>query len=70
MGIKVGSEIEIYEVDGKETPALSSKRPHVVIESHWNRNEMIVMTVDEKKYTIVARDLVCAVANATNTGKP
>jgi hypothetical protein len=70
MGIKVRSEIEIYEVDGKETSALSSKRPHVVVESHWNRSEMIVVTVDDKKYTMVARDLQCGITNATNTGKP
>lgn len=66
MAIKVVSQVPIREIDGKElgvTPAL----PEIIVRSHWNRNELVVLEIDGKKYTLAATDLQGAISNATNT---
>jgi hypothetical protein len=64
--IKVESIVDCYEVDGQETPALSSKRPHIIVRSHWNRDEFVVLEVEGKKFTLLAKDIRAAIANAVN----
>ncbi len=64
--IDVRSEIEIYEVDGKEVE-LGIDPPKLVVESHWNRDEFVVLTLDGKSVTVEADKLRKAIENATNT---
>lgn len=65
--ITVVNTIKIYEVDGTETRLIEP--PSIRIESHWNRSELVVFVVGENRYTLVARDVTAAIANATNTGR-
>ena len=64
--IKVDNEVNIYEDHGQEVP-LGNKRLHV--ESHWNRNEMVVLTIGEERVTVSAKDLEAAIANARNSAR-
>lgn len=59
----VASEIVVYEVNGNET-----KNPErLLIKSHWNRDSMVVIVVDENKsLTVAAESLRRAIQNATN----
>ena len=63
--IKVINTLRIYETDGKETPV--NRNDEMKVESHWNMRDRIVLIIDGKKYTVIARDIQAAIANATNT---
>jgi len=60
--IKVTSEVQCYEVNGQECTG-----PRVRVDSHWNRDAMVVLDIDGKRYTVSASDLIAALHNATNT---
>jgi len=62
--MKVENTMYIYESNGKENKELD--RPELKIHSHWNRNEMVTIEVDDKKHTVVAAELQKAITNATN----
>lgn len=68
MGIKVDSEVECYEVDGKEVD-IGGDSPKLRVLSHWNRNELVVLKVGSKTYTVVGDHLERAIANARNVGR-
>lgn len=63
MKMKITTEITIYEVDSKTTAVV---RPQVTIKSHWSRNEMVILRLDDKDITVKASDLKKAIENATN----
>ncbi len=65
--ITVQNTIKLYEVDGVETRPIEP--PSIRVDSHWNRNDMVVLLVDGKSYSVVAKALIAAVNNATNTAK-
>jgi len=65
--ITVVNTLKLYEVDGIETRPVEP--PSVRIESHWNNSNLVVLIVGDKRYTLVARDLMAAIGNATNTGR-
>jgi hypothetical protein len=64
--IKVESEVECYEVDGKETHTLNSGRPKIIVRSHWNRSDFVVLEIEGKKLAVVYGDMAAALANAAN----
>lgn len=63
--IKVKNEVGIYEIEGEEAPPIEG--PTIEVLSHWNRDDLVVLKVDEKSYTVLARDLNAAISNATHT---
>ena len=65
--IDVINKIEIYEIDGKEVPTGESKVLEVL--SHWNRPNMVVIKIEDKRYTVAEKELVAAIKNATNTAR-
>jgi len=65
--IKVENEIKIYEVDGKDSIAIDG--PVLRVQSHWNERDKVVLIIDGKKLTVVARDLDAAIANAANSAR-
>jgi hypothetical protein len=67
MGIKVESEVECYEVDGKEVE-VGGDRPKIRVLSHWNRDELVTLKVGTKTYTVVGDHLERAIQNARNKG--
>lgn len=64
MRIKVEQTIEIYEENGAELPVGINKS--LGIESHWNRNERVVLVLGNKRITIIGSDLLTAIHNAMN----
>lgn len=65
--IKVANEITLYETDGKETSGCPL--PIMIVRSHWNRNTLVVLEIAGERVTVCARDLLAAVANATNVSR-
>ena len=66
--IKVSNELVVYEVDGVSV-ASPIDGPRVHVRSHWNRNELVVVELEGKRMTLVAKDLLAAISNATNTAR-
>lgn len=66
--IEVQSTLPIYEIDGRELagPRLQDA---VVVRSHWNRTDLVVIRIGDKHYTVVAGDLIAAIKNATNNNR-
>lgn len=58
--VKIINEIPTY--DESETPC-------VRVHSHWNRADMVVIEIADKKVTVAASDINAAVKNATNTAR-
>ncbi len=48
--------------------ANAASPPTVGIHSHWNRNDLVIIEINGKQLTVVAKDLEAAVRNATNSG--
>jgi len=63
MGIAVKNEIKCYEKNGIE---LSVDREIIIVESHWNYSDRVVLCVGETKYTLLGQDLRRAIDNALN----
>lgn len=63
--VKVRSDIQVYEIDGTEV-TVGLPDQIMTVESHWNRNEMVILSFGERKVTISASDLEKAIKNATN----
>jgi len=63
--IKVSNKVPIYEVNGKEVNYIDESK--LVVESHWNENDKVVLKFGRRNITVVARDLTSAIDNATNT---
>ena len=64
--MKVQNEIDIYEVDGQETRI---PVPKLVVNSHWNRDSLVVLESGDMKISVSAAQLRAAIANATNTSR-
>ena len=63
--IDVSCTVKVYELDGDEL-AFFDHTHDIIINSHWSRNEMVVLLLEGKKYTVAASDLNAAIKNATN----
>lgn len=59
--IKVINKIPAYRNDGYRETECS-------VESHWDDNELIWITVGKEKARVLAADLEAAIKNATNMG--
>ena len=58
--MKVENTIRIYELNNEETVG------ELLISSHWNYHDFIVIGNGETKITVSADDLIKAIKNATN----
>ena len=70
--IKVENIVNVYEVDGKEKSPHGADGQKLIVRSHWNRNEMVVLRLPGEgapEFTVTARDLQAAIVNATNTNR-
>ena len=68
--IEVVNTVEVYELNGGELRDIKSKKPKLVVKNHWNRNEFVVLQIDEGKIiTVLAKDLRAAIDNATNSAR-
>lgn len=64
--INIKQEIQVYEVNDVEVPI--GKEVTIRVDSHWNRDELVVLGIGRKRYTVVSEDLVTAIHNAENSG--
>lgn len=69
--ITVISEVEPHEIGGEEINDLKSEKPLLRVMSHWNRNNLVILKFDEneKSITVLAKDLIAAINNATNSSR-
>lgn len=69
--LKVTNTVEAVEVGGSEVhTSIGQAAPVVTVQSHWNINRYVVLSLPEgKSVTVLARDLQAAVSNATNVGR-
>lgn len=67
MSIKVENEVEVYEKNGEEAPAM--KRENILIKSHGIWHDRIVLRVGRNEYTVITDDLLAAIKNASNSNK-
>lgn len=65
--IKVKQTVEIYEENGKEIPIGTNKS--IRVESHWNRDESVILVFGRKHITVIGQDLITAINNAMNTNR-
>jgi len=65
--IKVSQTIRIYEENDKEVPIKIDK--YMGVESHWNRDERVILVIDGERITVIAADLEAAISNATNINR-
>ena len=63
--IEVKQSIQIYEKNGSECKANEC----LGVNSHWNRNCMVILVVDGKEFGVLASDLIHAVKNAQNSNR-
>ena len=52
--------LTVYELDGAD----HYKAGGLIVESHWNDRNRVVLVVDGKRYTVVASDLADAAERA------
>lgn len=64
--IKVENEVKIYEKDGKDA---KYGEHSLVIKSHWNYNDRVILIIGEQNITVLKKDLQAAIQNATNTAR-
>lgn len=64
--IKVENTVQIYEKDGKET---KHGEHHLIVKSHWNYNDRVVLEFGEQNITVTEKDLLAAIKNATNIAR-
>ena len=63
--IEITQIVEIVEEDGEQWP--ENKR--LIVSSHWNRNEWVVLKLDEREFAVGVDDLEAAIKNATNVNR-
>ena len=59
--MKVANEITIYEIDGDD-----KVKGILLVSSHWNYHDFVVIGDGKQKITVNANDLMKAIQNATN----
>lgn len=64
--VKVKCEVQVYEVQGEDVP-VGASGPPLTTESHWNRDEFVVVKFNKQEFTVVGSDLITAIKNAMNT---
>jgi len=63
--IEVKQTIEIVEENGKQWP----EGEHIVVSSHWNHDEWVILKVGKREFAVLGRDLTTAIENATNINR-
>lgn len=62
--VKSVNRIQIYEQDNREVATSDTKE--LIVESHWNRTGMVIISFEGRSVTVCVHDLVKALTNATN----
>jgi len=62
--MEVENKIKIYEVNGNEVEIGKSKS--LIVKSHWNRKDLVVLKFGKQEITVSKRTLEKAIDNAEN----
>ncbi len=62
--MKVVNTIEVYELDGHDTQLID--RPLLSVQSHWNREQFVVLEFSGARVTVSKDELSKAIENASN----
>lgn len=68
MSIKVECAVSVSEVDGTDV-SLNSEQLKLIVRSHWNRDELVVVWIGGQEYTVTGRDLIVAIENAMRSNR-
>lgn len=63
--ISVRCSLQTKEAD----PGVVDEGMTVLVLSHWNRPQLVVLEIGGSKWVVSASELIAAVKNATNTAK-
>lgn len=66
--IAVQNTVKVYEIDEADLRSVADAQP-ILVRSHWNNNNIVILEIGDRKYTVVAKDLKTAIDNATNTAR-
>lgn len=64
--MKVTTEIRVYEINEVDT---GTEEVSILIESHWNLTDRVILRIGNTNYTVIAEDLIMAIKNAQNHKK-
>lgn len=67
--IKVECIVKVYEVNNKEVAPQMGDAFDIYVKSHFDNNKLVVISVGDHEFTVVARDLEAAIRNATTTAR-
>ena len=67
--ISVHSKVTVLEVQNKAIDLIGIGGKDLLVESHWNDNKLVVLTLDDVTLTVCATDLQQAISNATNSNR-
>lgn len=62
--INIKCEVKVYEREYSNDP-----EEKVIVESHWNEPDKVVIYINGIGRVVVASDLIIAIKNATNTNR-
>lgn len=63
--IKVQNRVTVYEINEKDTTT-----SELMVFSHWNDPNRIILQFDQdKRYTVLASDIIEAIKNAQNSNR-
>lgn len=62
---RVSVKCEVKTYDHEENSHAEGVK--VVVESHWNSSELVVLTIGGERRTVVGSDLVAAIENCQRT---
>jgi hypothetical protein len=63
VSVDVQAKVHVYEDDASDTWGDSELQ--VIVESHWNDPDAIVVEIEGKRYTVIAHHLTDAIRAAT-----
>jgi len=61
--MKVTTEIRILEVDGEKLEGKKYYNKRLVVKSHWDNDDWVVINIEGKEYTFDAKQLNRAINN-------
>jgi len=62
------TEINPQEVNGRKLEGSERYKTKIIVQSHFDNDEWVIMKVDGKEYTYNAKELKRAIDNATYWG--
>ena len=64
--MSVKNDLDVLELNDKEISPSERETVRVVVSSHWNRDDLVVLHIRDLKVTVVAEQLEKAIKNARN----